>query len=103
MPVIRPAAFRSTVLGATYGMNSQRSSRASSTSSSTARISADERRNATITRAAPQRREDVAQSMAVSPAPSTMTRPKSAGSEDLHAHRPGFEPLDTAGRNDLLV
>ena len=45
-------------------------------------------RKTTKTRLAPQRKADVAQSNAVSPAPKTMTVPCSDGNEDLHRHIP---------------
>ena len=41
------------------------------------------------------RRADVAQSKAVSPAPNTITVPKSWGNSDLQAHMPGLEALAT--------
>ena len=44
--------------------------------------------NATNTLRAPQRRADVAQSNAVSPAPKTTTLPWSCGRADLHEHIP---------------
>ena len=62
------------------------------TSSGTARIPVNPLRNAIVTREAPQRRADVAQSMAVSPAPRTTTRPLMVGSGvRLHPHIPGIK------------
>lgn len=61
------------------GINSHFSSLASSTSSGTAFILELPLRNTTKTFLAPHRNADVAQSKAVSPAPSTMTLPNSFG------------------------
>ena len=56
-----------------------------------------------MTREAPQRNDDVAQSIAVSPAPSTTTRPKIAGSCALQPHMPGFDAFETSGRKSFEV
>lgn len=58
------------------------------TSSGTARIWLNPFRKQTNTFGAPQRIADVAQSIAVSPAPSTTTLPLRTGNTDLHAHIP---------------
>lgn len=58
-------------------------------SSGTARIPVNPLRKAIVTRDAPQRRAEVAQSIAVSPAPRTTTRPRIVGSGlRLHPHIP---------------
>ena len=46
---------------------------------------------ATNTLRAPQRRAEVAQSNAVSPAPKTITLPWSCGKADLHEHIPIYD------------
>ena len=58
------------------------------TSSGTARTLLNPLRKTTKTRLAPQRKADVAQSKAVSPAPKTMTVPCRDGNEDLQWHIP---------------
>ena len=47
-------------------------------------------RKTTKTLLAPQRKAEVAQSKAVSPAPKTITVPCSDGNEDLHWHIPDY-------------
>ena len=58
------------------------------TSSGTARMLLKPLRNTTNTRLAPHRIADVAQSNAVSPAPSTITLPCNLGSVALQPHMP---------------
>ena len=58
------------------------------TSSGTALMFVKPLRKTTNTFLAPQRRAEVAQSKAVSPAPSTTTVPDSCGRDALHAHMP---------------
>ena len=58
------------------------------TSSGTACIFLKPLRNTTNTFLAPQRSAEVAQSNAVSPAPSTITLPKREGKALLHSHMP---------------
>ena len=53
------------------------------------------------TRLAPQRSADVAQSKAVSPAPSTMTDPEREGRTDLQAHIPGGRDEGEHGRGNI--
>uniref|UniRef100_A0A6B0UR70 Uncharacterized protein n=1 Tax=Ixodes ricinus TaxID=34613 RepID=A0A6B0UR70_IXORI len=85
------------------GRNSHFSSLASSISSGTARMFVKPFRKTTKTRLAPHLSADVAQSNAVSPAPRTITLPKSDGRVCLQPHIPGLLALDTSGRNVLDV
>lgn len=75
------------------------------TSSGTARMLVKPLRKTTNTRLAPQRRADVAQSNAVSPAPRTITLPCSEGSLLLHAHIPANTHLIQISlkREDILA
>jgi hypothetical protein len=52
---------------------------------------------------APHLSAEVAQSKAVSPAPSTTTEPCKRGKVDLQAHIPALLPLATCGRKLLEV
>ena len=66
------------------------------TSSGTARILLNPLRNTTNTLRAPQRRAEVAQSKAVSPAPSTTTVPWILGNWAEHKHDPVSRGRDNA-------
>mmetsp|Transcript_828 Transcript_828/g.1476 ORF Transcript_828/g.1476 Transcript_828/m.1476 type:complete len:299 (-) Transcript_828:255-1151(-) len=102
---MRPSR-KTTSRGVQYGSTSTPSFLGISNSSGHARISLNDRRKHRITRSAPHRKALLAQSMAVSPAPSTMTVPCSAGRAGVAAplqHIPGLEALDTCGRKSLLV
>ena len=61
-------------------------------------------RNTTNTFLAPHLNADVAQSIAVSPAPNTITIPYNLGSfDDLHLHSPGLLALATCNKKLLDV